>query len=288
MKECEKSGCKWKGSKKFSVMKCKCSMPDKIEIPEKLRTDTQQTSLLESGVHAGSLRVGKSLDDQHASAGLDLARVSDLALARDDPKLAVLEMQDLGHAHPVTGDFAHLTREQKHNRAMYNLHTAGAFEDQNAFLEEHLFTGASAQKIFTGAVSYLQLSARAHESATARAAAKALGLIKLPNRCVNAESIGKTITLAINYENPNLFKCMMAIPFVMSECMPELLIAITPITIEGNNIAPECLAGSVAREKAKKATAAQLDKDAVASIEREVMENVPKGNGVGKALREAR
>lgn len=245
MEECEKSGCKWEGSKGFSIMKCKCSMPDKIEIPEKLRTDTQQTSLLESDVHAGSLRVGKSLDEQHASAGLDFARVS-------------------------------------------NLHTAGAFEDQDAFLEEHLFTGASAQKIFTGAVSYLQLSARAHESATARAAAKALGLIKLPNRCVNAESIGKTITLAINYENPNLFKCMMAIPFVMSECMPELLIAITPITIEGNNIAPECLAGSVAREKAKKVTAAQLDKDAVASIEREVMENVPKGNGVGQALREAR
>mgnify|MGYP006136620885 CR=1 FL=1 len=237
MTECEASGCKWEGSRAFmskmfggiSVTKCQCTMPDKIQAPAKLRMDkgatptpTHHASLLESGARKGLLRASKSKDQQRTSAGLTLRHVSDLALARDDAKLAMLEMQDFGHAHPVTGDYAHLTSEQKHNRAMYNLHAAGAFENKDNFFDKHLFTGASAQKIFTGAVSYLQLSARAHESATARAAAKALGLIKLPNRCVNAEQIGKTITLAINYENPNLFSCMMAIPFVISECMPEV------------------------------------------------------------------
>jgi hypothetical protein len=232
--ECkERSGCKWKGGKILLdsmfggiSIRCKCTMPDKIQAPVPLRLDegakpdpTHKASLLESGARSG---LRKSQSRQHVTAGMGLAHVSDLALARDDAKLAMLEMRDLGHPHPKNGGYAHLTQEQKHNRATYNLHAAGAFDNRGKFLDKHLFTGASAQKIFTGAISYLQLSARAHESARARAASKALGLIKLPNRCVNAEAIGKTITLAINYENPALFKCLMAIPFVLSECMPEV------------------------------------------------------------------
>ena len=67
----------------------------------------------------------------------------------------------------------------------------------------------------------------------------------------------------------------------------QLLIAITPITIEGNSIAPECLAGNVARENEKKTTTAELDKEAVASIERKMVQSAPNGNGIGEAVREA-
>ena len=79
--------------------------------------------------------------------------------------------------------------------------------------------------------------------------------------------------------------CFFYSPFVFF--LLQLLIAITPITIEGNSIAPECLAGNVARENEKKTTTAELDKEAVASIERKMVQSAPNGNGIGEAVREA-
>ncbi len=305
--ECEKSGCTWKApgldstvngkvSLKHKVkgaLKCKCSIPSGAQAPNPLRLDEgaaepaptpHSTALLETGTlgHRRLRRNQQGQKQQH------LERVSDLALLRNDPKLAELEQRDMGHAHPVTGSLDHLTQEQKQNRAVYNLHSSGAFDDHDEFLDKHLFTHESAHKIFSGTVNMLQLSARAHESAMSRAAAKAMGIVKLPNRCVSNEKIGKTITIAINYENPGLIKCLIAMPFHLNQCMPELLIAIAPISVEGSSVAPECLAGSVAKEDAQggSVTPESLDKAAVAALERRMAQDVPAGE-VGDALREA-
>jgi len=166
-------------------------------------------------------------------------------LDEKDPQLAELELRDLG---PEDSDISMLSAEQKMNRATLNLHAAGAFEDQEGFVEDHFYTPHVTRKLLRNTVSLLQMSARTHESETAHAAAQFAGFFKLPNRCIGNDKIGKTITLAVNYENPNLVACLIAIPFSLGKCMPELLIAITPISIESNKISPECLMGNVMKE----------------------------------------
>jgi hypothetical protein len=66
----------------------------------------------------------------------------------------------------------------------------------------------------------------------------------------------------------------------------QLLIAISPITIEGSKIAPQCLAGSVARESENKVSTAELDAAAASSIERKMVKEAPQGEGVGQTLRD--
>lgn len=289
---CKSYGCQWTGGKLSKMFgfsaTCQCKMPKKIVAPTgPLRLD--------EGVEDSTVPVHKgSLAELSASTGLrsnqkaaaaanaaspatptGLVDVSDLALERDDPKLAHLERQDMGHP---SQDIHTLTHKQRMARAAYNLHSAGAFDNHDQFLDDHLYTAHNAHQVLSSTVSLMQLSARAHESAESRAAASAMGLVKLPNRCVGAEQIGKTITLAINYENPALFSCLMAMPFALKDCMPELLVAISPIAIEGNKISEVCMAGKVAAEDAGKDVSKQeLNEMQEAGMEKALMEKAPSG-----------
>jgi hypothetical protein len=284
---CKSHGCRWTGgsmSKMFGFSAtCQCKMPKKVVAPAgPLRLDEGVEdstvpfhTLVE--VSGSGLRSNKKPAQASAAAAppTGLVDVSDLALERDDPKLAHLARQDMGHPDQ---DIHTLTHKQRMARAAFNLHAAGAFDNHDQFLDDHLYTSANVHQVLHSTVSLMQLSARAHESAESRAASKAMGLVKLPNRCVGAEQIGKTITLAINYENPNLFACLMAMPFALKDCMPELLVAISPIAIEGNKISEVCMAGKVASEDAgKDVSKEELSKMQEAAMEGELMEKAPKG-----------
>ena len=289
---CKNAGCHWAGgpaSKFFGFSAtCQCRMPKKVTAPTgPLRHDEGaepvpvHSSLLESHAEKSGLRSKvKSTSSKSIATGLE--HVSDLALERNDPKLAHLESRDMGRTNQ---DIHTLTHEQKMARAAYNLHAAGALDDHEKFIGHHLYNAQNAHNIMSSTVSMLQLSARAHESTYAHAAAKARGLVKLPNRCVGADKLGDTITLAINYENPSLFSCLMAIPFKLQDCMPELLVAISPIAIEGNSINEVCMAGMVAAEDAgKPVSSAELNKMSEEGMEGELMQKKPRG-ALGESLK---
>ena len=103
-------------------------------------------------------------------------------------------------------------------------------------VRDHIESKHVAEHVLASTMSFLQ----AHSSQRA----EAKGVMKLPNKCVSCDAIGKTITLAINYENPNLMEVLFTFPWDFTKAMPEILVAVSPMDIEGEGISPACLIGS--------------------------------------------
>lgn len=135
-----------------------------------------------------------------------------------------------------------------------HLADVGALEDPETFAHETLLSKDSFMHMLSGVTSFLQTSALAgaeSTSAVVRSHLASKGIVALPNVCVNNEALGKTIGIAINYENPSLLEALAAPPFSFANAVPELLVAIYPITAEDGTIDDRCLAGRVYCEKSQ-------------------------------------
>lgn len=134
-----------------------------------------------------------------------------------------------------------------------HLHEANAFHDPEAFAHNALMSKDSFVHMATGVTSFLQMSAVAGDASTSQAVRSYLyerGIVALPNQCVNNEAFGKAFGIAINFENPSLLEALMLPPFSLVKAIPELLVAIFPLTVRGNTIDDKCLAGRVHCEDA--------------------------------------
>jgi len=157
--------------------------------------------------------------------------------------------------------FEAVSHEQRIHRIADNLHRAGAFDDHEAFAYKHLASPAQTASMLTGMASFLQMSATVQSSGHAHTGA----FVQLPNRCVNATTLGWSYTIAINYENPSLLEALFS--WNLKDALPELLVAISPISVEGSNVRPQCLLGEVgptrkSEKEIQEETIGSLKKDA--------------------------
>ena len=161
--------------------------------------------------------------------------------------------------------------KQRLHRILHNMHRHRLLDsdvNHKEFIRQQIESPLALKAMMKSMVSMLQV----HSTNTLTQRQEAKGILKLPNKCVSAANIGKTITLAINYENPDLVKVLFTFPWDFSKALPELLVAISPMNIQGQGIVPECLiAGDRGEGSASKE---DMEKEAEDSMKRDVDEDV--------------
>jgi hypothetical protein len=158
------------------------------------------------------------------------------------------------------------TDQQRLHRIIYNMHQHDLLNanhhEHDQFVRKSIEGPKAFKSMMKSAVSMLQV----HSSEKLQMK----GIIKLPNACVSAANIGTTITLAINYENPDLVKVLFTYPWDFTKALPELLVAISPMNVKGEGIAKECL---MTRSEGV-SSADEMEKEAVVSMKKDIDEDV--------------
>ena len=222
--DCEARGCKYSevGGIIRGRVRRHCQLKNNIKATSRSYSSTVKRSYsgLKKGV-MGSFRMGSADKADKVSSTRSL-------------------LLDIGEE---TTTWETATETQRLHRIIHNMERHGLLNSKEhkheEFVRHSIAHPTTMKTIMKGMVSLLETQQQ--EDVSQRVATK--GIFKLPNKCVKAAAIGDTIQMILNYENPDLLKVLFTYPWDLTAALPELLVAITPITVKGEGVVRECLIG---------------------------------------------